>query len=126
MTREEIETLTDLEEKLSKKSQELFTYIYNTYNDVLAFKRFSSFHHCDINEDEDIICIEYFDYGYDCYDSREIEIPISDFVSDRFKWADNWANNIYAERKKSAEIAEKVKEERERKELQRLKEKYEI
>ena len=124
MTKEEIETLIDLEEKLSKKSQELFSYIYNTYNDVLEFARDSCYNHCEINKDT--ISIEYYDYGYDRYDSREIEISISDFVSDPFKWADNWANDIYAEEKKKEEAAEKRKEEREREVLRRLKEKYEI
>lgn len=124
MTREEFQTLKCLQEKLEDEVTKLFSYIYHTYNDVLSFEKCSTYHHYDI--DEDIICIEYYDYGYDCYDSREIEIPINDFVSDPFKWVDNWANNVYAEEKKKAEEAEKIKEERERKELKRLKEKYEV
>lgn len=122
MTKEEFQTLKCLEEKLNNEVIELFDYIKNKYVDVLAFGKDSRYGHYDI--DEDIICIEYYDDGYDCYDSRVIAIPINDFVSDSFKWVDNWANNIYIERKKREENVEKRIEERERKELQRLKEKY--
>ena len=74
---------------------------------------------------DEIIWIEYFDYGYDLYDSRHIDIPINDFLSNPFEWADNWANNIRIKEQEKKDKAIKEKEKREREELQRLKDKYE-
>ena len=123
MTQEEIQTLKCLKKKLEEEVIKLFNYIYDTYNDVLTFRKLSSYNYYDI--DEDIIRIEYFDYGYDCYESGDIEIPINDFVSNPFEWADNWAKQVRAE-KRRVEDAKKIREEEEeRKEYERLKNKYE-
>jgi hypothetical protein len=123
MTQKELEMFKSLKEKLEHETIELFDYIKKKYLDVLEFGRYSSYHHYNMNDE--IIWIEYFDYGYDCYDSRDIDIPINDFLSDPFKWADNWANNIRIEKQKKKDKAIKEQEEKEKKELQRLKDKYE-
>lgn len=123
MTQEEFEMFINLKNKFEDEIEELFSYIKGKYSDVLAFGRFASYHHYDM--DDQIIWIEYFDYVYDLYDSRHIDIPISDFLSNPFKWADNWANNIRIKRQKEKDKAIKEKEKREREELQRLKDKYE-
>lgn len=123
MTQEEFEMFTSLKEKFEHEVIELFDYIKKKYLDVLAFGRYSSYHHYDMNGE--IIWIEYFDYGYDCYDSRDIDIPINDFLSNPFEWADNWANNIRIKKQKEKDNAIKEQEEKEKKELQRLKDKYE-
>ena len=123
MTKEELEMFKSLKEKLEHEVTELFDYIKKKYLDVLAFGRYSSYHHYDMNDD--IIWIEYFDDGYYCYDSRDIDIPINDFLSNPFEWADCWANNIRAEKQKEKDNAIKEQEKKEREELQRLKDKYE-
>jgi len=123
MTKEEFEMFRSLKDKLEHEIYELFSYIKQKYSDVLAFGRFSSYHHYAM--DDKIIWIEYYDYGYDCYDSRDIDIPIDDFLSNPFKWADNWANNIRIKEQEKKDKAIKEKEKREREELQRLKDKYE-
>ena len=92
MTKEEFGLFKSLKEKLENETIELFNYIKKQYPDVLEFGRYSSYHHYNMNDD--IIWIEYYDYGYDCYDSRDIDIPINDFLANSFEWADNWANNI--------------------------------
>ena len=123
MTQEEFEMFTNLKEKLEHEVIELFRYIKKKYLDVLAFGRYSSYHHYDMNSE--IICIEYFDYGYDLYNSRDIDIPINDFLSNPFEWADNWANNIRIKKQKEKDNAIKEQEKKEKEELQRLKNKYE-
>ena len=123
MTKKEFRMFKSLKDKFEHEIYELFSYIKGKYSDVLAFDRFSSYHHYDMNDE--IIWIEYFDYGYDLYDSRHIDIPINDFLSNPFEWADNWANNIRIKKQKEKDDAIKEKEKREREELQRLKDKYE-
>lgn len=123
MTKEEFETFKSLKEKFEQEVGELFDYIKKKYLDVLKFGKYSSFHHYIMYDDE--ICIEYYDFGYDLYDSQNLYIPLTDFLSNPFEWADRWANNIRAERQKEEEKAIKAKEKKEKEELQRLKEKYE-
>ena len=123
MTKEELETFKGLKEKLENEVIDLFRYIKAKYLDVLAFGRYSSYHHYGMNDK--IIWIEYFDCGYDCYDSSDIDIPIDDFLSNPFEWADNWANNIRIKKQEEKDRAIRVQEEKEKKELQRLKDKYE-
>lgn len=123
MTKEEFETFKGLKEKFEQEVGELFDYIRKKYLDVLRYGEYSSFHHYIMYEDE--ICIEYYDFGYDLYDSQNLYIPLNDFLSNPFEWADRWANNIRAERQKEEEKAIKAKEKKEKEELQRLKEKYE-
>lgn len=115
MTQKELEMFKSLKEKLEHETIELFDYIKKKYLDVLEFGRYSSYHHYNMNDE--IIWIEYFDYGYDCYDSRDIDIPINDFLSDPFKWADNWANNIRIEKQKKKDKAIKEQEEKEKKRI---------
>ena len=123
MTKEELEMFKSLKEKLEHEVMELFDYIKKKYPDVLVFGKYSCYHHFDMNDD--IIWIEYYDYGYDSYDSRDINIPINDFLSNPFEWADRCVNNIRAKRQKEKENAIKEKERKEKEELKRLKEKYE-
>lgn len=123
MTKEEFETFKSLKEKFEQEVEELFDYITEKYLDVLRYGKYSSFHHYVMYDDE--ICIEYYDYGYDLYDSQNLYIPLNDFLSNPFEWADRWANNILAKKQKEEEKAIKAKEKKEKEELQRLKEKYE-
>lgn len=123
MTRDEFEMFKSLKEKLEHEVIGLFDYIKKNYPDVLAFGRYSIYHHYDMNSK--IIWIEYFDYGYDSFDSRDIDIPVNDFLSNPFEWADDWANHIRVEKQKEKDNAIKRKEKKEREELQRLKDKYE-
>lgn len=123
MTKEEFEMFKSLKEQFEQETSELFDYIKKKYIDVLKFGRYSEFHHYDMNDE--IIWIEYFDYGYDCYDSRDIDIPINDFLSNPYEWADRWANNIRAKKQEEKDKAIKAQEKKEKEELQRLKDKYE-
>lgn len=89
----------------------------------MEFDNWSSYHHYELYDKT--ICIEYYDYGYDCYDASDIEIPIDDFLNRPKEWVDEWANKIREERKKQKQKKLEYEEKREREELQRLKKKYE-
>lgn len=123
MTKEEFEAFKSLKEKFEQEVEELFDYIKKKYCDVLKFGKYSNFYHYIIYDDE--ICIEYSDFGYDLYDSQNLYIPLKNFLSNPFGWADHWANNIRDKKQKEEEKTIKAKEKKEKEELQRLKEKYE-
>lgn len=123
MTRKELEEYRSIKEKLEKETLELFRYIKEKHLDVLKFDSWSSYHHFVLTKKT--ICIEYYDYGYDCYDASDFEIPIDDFLNRPKEWADEWANKIREKHKKQKQKQLEYKEKREREELQRLKEKYE-
>lgn len=123
MKREDLETYKSLKRKLEDEVEKLFDYIKEKYLDVLEFGKYSSYHHYNMNDE--IIWIEYYDHGYDIYDSRDIDIPINDFLSNPIEWADTWANNIRNKKQEDKEKAIKAKEKKEKEELKRLKEKYE-
>lgn len=123
MTKKELEVYKSIKEKLEEETLKLFRYIKEKHLDVLEFGSWSSYHHYELNNKT--ICIEYYDYGYDCYDSSEIEIPVYDFLNRPKEWADEWANKIREKCKKQKQKQLEYEEKREREELQRLKEKYE-
>ncbi len=130
MTQEEFETFKSLIEKFESLNEkfeneviELFQYIKEKHLDVLEFGRYSSYHHYDINNEA--IWIEYYDSGYDCYDSRNINIPINDFINRPKEWVDEWANAIRKEKTEKEKQKLEIKEKKEREEFERLKKKYE-
>ena len=122
MTAEEINIFKNLKEKIENETIELFDYIKEKYLDVLEFNSYSSYHHYGINDEE--VWIEYYDCGYDLYDSANIGIPIKDFITRPREWADEWANSIRDEKKKNKEKELREKEKREIEEYERLKQKY--
>lgn len=123
MTKKELEAYKSIKEKLKEETLELFRYIKEKHLDVLKFDSWSSYHHYELYDKT--ICIEYYDYGYDCYDSSDIEIPIDDFLNRPKEWADKWATEIRKERIRQKQEKLENEEKREKEELQRLKEKYE-
>jgi len=123
MTQKEFKEFATLKEKLDKEVGDLFSYIKEKYIDCLAFGKWSCIDRYDF--DDESITITYYDYGYDLYDSRDIEILLDDFFNDPVKWADKWADGIHETKRKKNEREKEYKEKKEREELQRLKEKYE-
>lgn len=123
MKQKEFNLLVQLKKELNEAVKLLWTYIKVNYEDCLNFDCDSNFHHYNYNDE--LIWIEYYDKGYDCYDSNVIDIPVEDFFYNPTKWADRWAKKIREEKKKEKEKEKNQEEERERAELKRLKEKYE-
>jgi hypothetical protein len=123
MTQEEINIFRNLKEKFEDETYEIFKYIKTYYKDVLKFGSYSSYHHYGINDKE--VWIEYYDCGYDLYDSANIGIPIDDFINRPKEWADEWAKSIRNEKGEKRIKQLKEQEKREKEELERLKKKYE-
>lgn len=123
MTQEEINIFRNFKEKFEDEIYELFEYIKIYYKDVLKFGSYSSFH--DYGIDDEKIWIEYYDCGYDLYDSSIINIPIDDFINRPKEWADEWAKSIRNKKEEKKIKQLKEQEKREKKELERLKKKYE-
>lgn len=101
MTRKEFDTFIRTKDKLEDEVVDLFGYIKKKYVDLLAFGTYSSYHHHEVLEDS--ITIEYYDYGYDIYESSAITVPIDDFLCRPKEWADDWATEILNKRKKKKE-----------------------
>lgn len=76
--------------------------------------------------DENNISIRYYDHGYDLYCSCSINIP-ADIFFDEYKidaWIKSQISTELKRLEKAKEACKKIQEEKERKEYERLKEKY--
>lgn len=124
MTREEFKTYQTLTEKFSEYCDSIFSYIKKNYIDVLKFGKYSAFSHTNL-EDNNIIELEYYDCGYDCYDYDTIKIPIDDFFNDPYKWIDKWTKEIIAKKEATRQRLNEIAEQKERDEYERLKKKFE-
>lgn len=76
--------------------------------------------------DENNISIRYYDHGYDLYCSCSISIPADIFFNeDKIDaWIESLISAELERKKKDEEAIKKIQEEKERKEYERLKEKY--
>lgn len=76
--------------------------------------------------DENNISISYYDHGYDLYCSCSMSIPADIFFNeDKIDaWIESLISAELERKKKDEEAIKKIQEEKERKEYERLKEKY--
>ena len=123
MTREEFQTYQTLTEKFSEYCDSVFSYIKKNYISVLKFGKDSAFSHANLEDNN--IELEYYDWGYDCYDYDRIKIPIDDFFNDPYKWVDKWAKEIIAEKEATRQRLNEIALQKERDEYERLKKKFE-
>lgn len=123
MTREEFQTYQTLTEKFSKYCKDIFSYIQKNYISFLKFGQDSVFSHA--NLEDNIIELEYYDWGYDCYDYDRIRIPVDDFFNDPYKWVDKWAKAMIAEKEATRQRLNEIAEQKEKDEYERLKKKFE-
>lgn len=77
--------------------------------------------------DENTISVRYYDHGYDLYCSCSINIPADIFFNeDKIDvWIKSQISTELKRLEKAKEACKKIQEEKERKEYERLKEKYE-
>ena len=95
---------------------------------IIQYGSYARFERVEWDEsDENNICIRYYNYHYDSYDSSTLDIPASILFND--EKIDNWIQGlITAALKKIEESNRKIElknEERERLEYERLKAKFE-
>lgn len=106
--------------KLKKADQEAKT-------DILQYGAASYFERVEWEEsDENNICIRYYDYYYDLYDSSILVIPASILFND--EKTDKWIQGLITDALKKIEVskrkAELMKEAKEMLEYERLKAKF--
>lgn len=76
--------------------------------------------------DENEISVSYYDHGYDLYCSCTINIPADIFFNENKidAWIESLISTELERQEKDKEALKKIQEEKERKELKRLMEKY--
>lgn len=121
MTREEFQTYQTLSEKFYKYCNDIFSYIKKNYVSVLSFGKYSEFSNAKCYPDD--VTFEYYD-SQD-FENSLIEIPINDFLTNPYKWVDEWAKEIMAEKEYTRQYFNKIAEQKERDEYERLKKKFE-
>ena len=108
-------------EKLHRKDLKLKTHI-------IQFDSYAHFERVEWEDsDENNICIRYYNYNYDSYDSNTLVIPVRILFND--EKTDNWIQGLITDKLKkieeSKQRAELENEKRERLEYERLKAKFE-
>lgn len=131
MEKIDYKTLIKVVEKYDEEASRVFSKLKKADMEVKAgvlhYGNYSAFEGIEWDySDEDSIVIRYYDHGYDLYESTTLGIPADILFDD--KKIDKWIKSeIKAElkEKEEEELAEqKAKDEKERKEYERLKEKF--
>lgn len=124
MTREEFQTYRTLTNKFYEDCENLFLYIKKNYVSVLSFDNKSEFCRGDYDNDDISIIYCYQGHYYD-EDQKHIHIPINSFFDDPYKWIDEWAKEIMAEKEATRQRLNEIALQKERDEYERLKKKFE-
>lgn len=124
MTREEFQSYQMLTNKFYEDCENLFLYIKKNYVSVLSFDIKSEFCGGDYDNDDIVIIYCYQGHYYD-EEQKQIYIPINNFFNDPYKWVDEWAKEIIAEKEYTRQYFNKIAEQKERDEYERLKKKFE-
>lgn len=102
----------------------IISYIKNKYPGVLRFGRFASYDSIEVWADG--ITVNYYDYGYDIKEVDSINVPFEAFTDGgMIPWCDGYAGPILKSIEEKKEKAKTAEEERERKEYERLRNKFE-
>lgn len=123
MTKEEFQTYRALSEKFSAYCIIIFSYIKKNYVGALNFGRYSQFSNAKCYSND--VTIEYYDSGDSYHEFSLIEIPTDDFLTNPYKWVDDWAKEIIAEKEYTRKRLNEIAEQKERDEYERLKKKFE-
>lgn len=124
MTQEEFKTYQMLTNKFYEDCENLFLYIKKNYVSVLSADTKSEFCGGDYDNDDIIIIYCYQGHYYD-EERDQIYIPINNFFDDPYKWIDEWAKAIIAEKEATRQRLNEIAEQKERDEYERLKKKFE-
>lgn len=125
MKRSEIKEFFYLYDKIDKLAEEIFNKfeeanLLSAYISVPHYERIE-FNNCDSN-----LVIRYYDYGYDIYEYRTIEIPFDVIYNNKVdEYIENLKNERQAKLDAQKQMLEKERLEKEKAEYERLKAKYE-
>lgn len=119
-------TLIKLIEKYDEEASRVFNKLEKADQEaktsILDYGNHSSFERIEWDySNENSIVIRYYDYGYDLYESTTLSIPAGILFDD--KKIDKWIKSEIDDALRKT--TEKYKEEKERREYERLKEKFE-
>lgn len=125
MNIQDIKTYIRIKAELTNLCNDILYYVKNNYIEQLRFGRYSAYNKYFVTDTS--ICIEYYDYGYDCYECSWLpDIPI-EFLESESSWQqfldDYYQNKIKEEEEKKAK-EEKAKENQEHELYLRLKKKF--
>ena len=124
-------TLISAVDKYNDEADRIFNKLHRAdleaKTDIIEYGKYANMERIEWDySDEHTISVRYYDHGYDVYCSCSINIPADIFFNE--DKIDAWIKSqISAELKrleKAKEACKKIQEEKERKEYERLKEKY--
>ena len=123
ITEKDIKLYQEIFNKLEDLAEEILSWTISNYPKLVNFGGYSTFENFIIESDS--LSINYYDYGYDLYDSGVLEIPLKEIYNNSWKEyllrkEEERLKNI-AEQLKRKEINKK---EQELKLLKELKEEY--
>lgn len=125
MRRSEIKEFFYLYDKIDKLAEEIFNKfekanLLSAYISVPHYERIE-FNDCDSN-----LVIRYYDYGYDIYEYRTIEIPFDIIYNNKVdEYIENLKNERQAKLDAQKQMLEKERMKKEKAEYERLKAKFE-
>lgn len=124
MTIDDIKKFQENYSSIENTAANIISYIKRKYPGVLRFGRFASYDSIEVWADG--IIVNYYDYGYDIKESDSIIVPFEAFTDGgMIPWCDGYADPILKSMEEKKEKAKTVEEERERKEYERLRNKFE-
>lgn len=124
MTIDDIKKFQKNYSSIEDTAANIISYIKNKYPGVLRFGRFASYDSIEVWADG--IIVSYYDYGYDIKEVDSINVPFEAFTDGgMIPWCDGYAGPILKSMEEKKEKAKTAEEERERKEYERLKNKFE-
>lgn len=124
MTIDDIKKFQKNYSSIEDTAANIISYIKSKYPGVLRFGRFASYDSIEVWADG--IIVNYYDYGYDIKEVDSINVPFEAFTDGgMIPWCDGYAGPILKSMEEKKEKAKTAEEERERKEYERLKNKFE-
>ena len=124
MTIDDIKNFQKNYSSIEDTAANIISYIKNKYPGVLRFGRFASYDSIEVWADG--IIVSYYDYGYDIKELDSINVPFEAFTDGgMIPWCDGYAGPILKSIEEKKEKAKTAEEERERKEYERLRNKFE-
>lgn len=125
-------TLVKLVEKYDEEASRVFKKLKKADQEaktsILHYGKYSSFERIEWDySDENSIAIRYYDHGYDLYDSATLRIPADILFDDKKidKWIKSEVDKALEKEEQKRKATEKYQEEKEKREYERLKEKFE-
>lgn len=124
-------TLISAVDKYNDEADRIFNKLHRAdleaKTDIIEYGKYAEMERIEWDfSDESAIVIRYYDHGYDLYCSCTMRIPVDIFFNDDKidAWIESLISAELERQEKDKEARKKIQEEKERKEYERLMEKY--